>query len=133
METRQLVKQTVTLALVAFLLNVSIVAAQEPQIRFYKANKQLQTSRIMFAGKRGRQSDCQNFLKKKRVYQVNQFGFAQCRLYAKKNCEAESIIQVTRKKDETLVEQLSQGFSWFPVSDHERGVKLHSWHCDLGE
>ena len=133
MENRQLVKKTAVLVLVLLFTSTPILANQKPQIRFYKANKQLQTSRIMFAGKRGRQSDCQNFLKKKRVYQVNQFGFAQCRLYSKKNCAADSAIQVTRSKDLTPAEQLTQGFSWFPISEHKRGVKLGSWQCDLAD
>ncbi len=136
MEAWQLVKRSaswIVVLLVYLLVNTPSLAKQKPQIRFYKANKQLQTSRIMFTAKRGRQTDCQNFLKKKRVFQVNQFGFANCRLYAKKNCVVDSQIQVTRKKDKTPVDQLSQGFSWFPISEHKRGIKLRSWQCDLPE
>ena len=133
MEDRQLVKKAALLVLVILLIGVPSVAKQKPQIRFYKIDKQEQTSKILFASKRGRQSDCQNFLKKKRVYQVNQFGFANCRLYAEKNCVVDSVIKVTRSKDPTPVENLSQGFSWFPISEHKRGVKLRSWQCDLLE
>ena len=117
--------------LAILLISLPSLAKQKPQIRFYKIDKQEQTSKILFASKRGRQSDCQNFLKRKRVYQVNQFGFANCRLYAEKHCVADSVIQVTRSKDLTPVENLSQGFSWFPISEHKRGVKLRSWQCDL--
>ena len=126
METRVLV---VAAGLACLLLSGSVSAEQRQQIRFYKVNNKEQTSRIMFTARKGKQAGCHNFLKKTRVYQANQFGFASCRLYAAKDCAEESVIEVNRTRDETPVTQLSQGFSWFPISEHKRGVKLRSWSC----
>ena len=126
MENRKLVVIALGLC-----LSLAQAKAEESnaQIRFYKANKQLQTSRIFFAGKRGRKTGCQNLVKKKRIFQVNQFGFAYCTLYKKKNCAADSLVQVTRKKDDTPTDTLTQGYSWFLISEHPRGIKMRSWHC----
>jgi len=108
----------------------SDAAAQTRQyIRFYKANKLEQTSRIMFVDRKGRKPGCHNLPTKRRVYQANQIGFAYCTLYAKNNCAADSLIEVKREKDETPVTELTQGLSWFPISEDVRGKKVKSWNC----
>ncbi|NND80978.1 MAG: hypothetical protein HKN50_00985 [Gammaproteobacteria bacterium] len=103
--------------------------SQRRQIRFYKANRQGQTTRISFTARRARREGCQNFLKRTRVFQANQYGFAQCRLYSKRNCQAASILSVTRDKLPEPVTELSQGYSWHPVAEHKRGAKVRSWDC----
>lgn len=120
--------------LIGGLLMHSIIASQakaeqRQQIRFYKANSKGQTTRIAFTAKKGKREECQNLVTKRRIYQVNQFGFASCRLYASKNCAADSLISVKRRKDQTPVTELTQGYSWLTISEHKRGVKLRSWHC----
>ena len=100
------------------------------QIRFYKVNSKRQTSKILFANKKGKLTSCQNFYKKTRVYQANQFGFKQCVLYSKKNCSSDSTVQVNRKKEKSPTSILTQGYSWHPISDSPKGVKLKSWKCD---
>ena len=101
------------------------------EIRFYEANKFLQTDRVSFNSKKGGKPGCHNFLIGTRVYQANQIGFASCSVFEKKNCAPDSIIEVNRTKDETPVTNLGQGFSWFPISENERGTVLRSWSCEL--
>ena len=112
------------------LLFVNSAAARQ-EIRFYKANKLEQTSRIWFTGDEKNKEGCHNLYKKKRVYQTNQIGFASCSLFAQKNCQPESILKFNRTKDETAVTKLSQGYSWFPVDKTNiKGVKVRSWSCE---
>ena len=113
----------------SFLFSVQVNAEQRQHIRFYKINKIEQTTRMMFADKKGKKAGCHNSVKKTRVYRVNQLGYASCRLYSKKDCASDALIEVNRKKDETPVTELTQGYSWHPISDHARGVKLRSWDC----
>jgi len=104
-------------------------ASRKQEIRFYKANRQLQTDLIWFTKKKGRLPGCHNFLKKTRVYIAKQIGFKSCVLYAKKNCMDESIVSVNRNKDETPRVELSEGYTWRPISEHKRGASVRSWSC----
>lgn len=117
------------LSLILILLTSTLHARQE--IRFYEANKHLQTDRVSFTTKKARQPGCHNFLVRTRVYQANQLGYSNCSLYAEKDCTLDSIVEVNRTKDETPVASLSQGFSWFPIDENERGAILRSWQCEL--
>lgn len=99
------------------------------EIRFYKANRNLQTDRIWFTKKKGRSPGCHNFLKKTRVYKVVQFGFEECILFSQKSCAAGSEIAASHSDSEQPEVALSQGFAWLPESEHERGAKIRSWSC----
>lgn len=101
------------------------------EIRFYEANKHLQTDRVSFNKKKGKTPGCHNFLIRTRVYQANQIGFETCTLYSQKDCAQDSQVQVNRSKDETPVTALSQGFSWFPIDEDKQGAILRSWECTL--
>ncbi len=35
----------------------------------------------------------------------------------------------TRKDLDKPTSELTQGYSWFTVSEHERGEKVKSWYC----
>jgi hypothetical protein len=104
-------------------------ARNRQDIRFYKANKILQTDRIWFTKKRASKPGCHNFIRKARVYKAVQFAYAACYLYAKKNCESDSIIEVAKEKDETTTTVLLEGYGWLPQSDNKRGVRVKSWSC----
>lgn len=113
------------------LFSFAMTTHARQEIRFYEANKHLQTDRVSFAKKKGGQPGCHNFLIRTRVYQANQIGYESCSLFEQKDCAADSIVEVNRTKDETAVTSLSQGFSWFPIDENERGAILRSWHCEL--
>lgn len=113
------------------LLLISSAAQAREEIRFYEANKFLQTDRLSFVGKKAREPGCHNFLRRNRVYQINQIGFSSCSVYSQKDCEAESLMELNRTKDETPVTTMSQGFSWFLIDENERGAFIRSWHCEL--
>lgn len=106
-------------------------ASGTQEIRFYKANRQLQTDLIWFTRKKGRLPGCHNFLKKTRVYIAKQIGFKHCTLYTKKGCEKGSELTAKRKKDDSLVTELSEGYSWLTTSEHKRGARIRSWVCEL--
>lgn len=118
----------ITLGLL-FLSILSSTAYARQEIRFYEANKLLQTDRVMFTKKKGQQPGCHNFLIRTRVYQANQLGFESCSVYSGKDCLEDSIVEINRTKDETPVTTMSQGFSWFPIDEDKRGAILRSWKC----
>jgi len=120
--------KTIFATLILCALSLSVQARQE--IRFYEANTHLQTDRVSLHKKKGKTPGCHNFLIRTRVYQANQLGFESCSLYEEKNCAGESVKEVNRTKDETPVTELSQGYSWFPIDDNERGAILRSWKCE---
>jgi hypothetical protein len=128
------------LTLLSGVLHLSFVNAKEPNrnVRFYKVNKHEQWTKLFFTEKKGRQAGCHNLIVKKRIHRFNQFGYGFCSLHTAKNCTAESVVKASRvpvrsDKEEELEEriQLKQGFSWYPLGDHERGVKLASWYCEI--
>ena len=102
---------------------------QRRDIRFYKANKILQTDRIRFTRKKGAKLGCHNFVKKARVFKIVQFGYAACHIYSKTDCAPDSIVEIAREKDEITSATLLEGYGWYPYSDNKRGVKLKSWSC----
>lgn len=110
---------------------VTIQAQAEPRshIRFYKANKLLQEDRIFFTGKKSKTVGCHNFLKSARIYRINQVGFKQCQLFAKKNCKPDSLMEVV-DEDNSKTTMMTQGTSWYPSGKDERGKKAKSWQCE---
>ena len=113
------------------MLFLSTAAQARQEIRFYEANRNLQTDRVSLTGKKSRQPGCHNFLIRTRVFQVNQIGFSSCSLFEEKDCAPDSIKQVNRTKEQAAVTSLSQGFSWSPIDDDERGAILRSWKCEI--
>lgn len=99
------------------------------EIRFYKANKQLQTDKIWFTKKKSKLPGCHNFLKAARVYKLVQIGYSHCEIFTEKNCAEESQNSATRKKGTISAEKLTEGYAWFPVAEHKKGAKLRSWQC----
>lgn len=116
--------------LIAITPTDATLASERQEIRFYKANRQLQTDLIWFTRKKGRLPGCHNFLKKTRVYITKHIGFETCTLFTKKDCAEGSELTATRKKDDSLVTKLSEGYSWQPTSDHKRGARIRSWSCE---
>ena len=123
--------QLALVSLISLVLFPQISAAQSSRqdIRFYKANKFLQTDRIWFTKKRAAKPGCHNFVKKARVYKAVQFAYAACYLYSQKDCDADSILHVAREKEETNTTVLLEGYGWFPQSDNKRGARVKSWLC----
>jgi len=127
--TIKLITKIIFITLLLCLFSTTSQARQE--IRFYEANRHLQTDRVSLHKKKGKTPGCHNFLIRTRVYQANQLGYESCSLYEQRDCAEDSIKQVTRTKDQTPVTELSQGFSWFPIDDNERGAILRSWKCEV--
>ena len=98
-------------------------------VRFYKANRQLQADRIKLVGGDTSQAGCQNTLKKTRVFKVLQIGFSFCTLYEEKDCAIGSLVPVQSEKQQFSTYFLSEGAGWFPQGEDERGVKVGSWNC----
>ena len=98
-------------------------------VRFYKANRQLQADRIKLVGGDTSQAGCQNTLKKTRVFKVLQIGFSFCTLYEEKDCAVASLVPVQSEKQQFSTHFLTEGVGWFPQGEEERGVKVGSWNC----
>ena len=137
MEAGVLVR-TLVISLTALLVCACVVdtasagsnGASRQEIRFYKANRALQTDRIWFTKKKARVAGCHDFIKKTRVFKVVQFGYQQCTLYSKKSCQIGSEIPARQSEEVETHLQLTQGFAWLPESEHKRGAKLRSWSCE---
>ncbi|WP_189400409.1 hypothetical protein [Arenicella chitinivorans] len=69
-------------------------------------------------------------MKRARLYRAMQFGFKQCRIYASKDCESDSLMEFKRAKEDENITELIQGYSWYPIGEHERGELIRSWQCD---
>ena len=119
-------------AVALILIFSSPVAAKDRQrISFYKINKDGITQSIRFTARKARKPGCHNFIRKVRLYQVVQFRYDVCHVYTSKSCAADSIMSFYREKEpETHTSNLSQGYGWHPVGEHERGEKAKSWHCE---
>jgi len=130
---KTLLSSLICVCLVSSVLHTSIANAKEPNrnVRFYKINKQGQWTKLFFTEKKGKQAGCHNLIIKKRIHRFNQFGYGFCTLHTKKDCKPESVVLATREKKEEEQTKLGQGFSWYPVGEHERGVKLASWYCEI--
>ena len=112
-----------------FLHNVE--ADERQEIRFYKINKDEITQRLRFTIKKSRRPGCHNFLRKARLHKATQFGYASCKVFNKKNCAEESVLQFYREKEpEEPVTELDQGYGWLPVGEHKRGEVVRSWYCE---
>ena len=105
------------------------IANERHSIRFYKINKDGITQTIRFTASKARKPGCHNFIRKARLHRVVQFQYKSCRVYSKKGCDAESLMSFYRDKEPTPTTELSEGFGWYPVGDHERGEKAKSWFC----
>ena len=112
-------------------LQFAAPVSPKKSVRFYKVNKELQGDRIMLTPKKAASPGCQNFLKSVRVHRAVQTGYTACLLYAEKDCNDDSIINVASEKDPGRTYFLTEGVGWMPQSDEPRGVKLGSWNCGL--
>ena len=127
------------LSVLILLINLVCIAYSQAEeqvrrdVRFYKANKILQTDRIWFTKKKAKQPGCHNFLKKTRVYKIVQFGYEKCQIFAAKDCRNDSQISVRLEDAETVNTDLTIGKGWYPISENPRGVKLRSWQCQVVE
>jgi hypothetical protein len=110
------------------LLNSAVSAKQK--IRFYKANRELQSTAILLTDEKSSSAGCQNFLKKVRVFKVVQIGFANCTLYAEKECPVATSVAATSEDQAHTTTLLGEGVGWFPEGDSERGATVKSWSCD---
>jgi hypothetical protein len=106
------------------------MASELQNIRFYKINKDDITQSLRFTAKKARTPGCHNFIRKARLHRVVQFQYKVCRVYSKKSCDAESLMSFYRDKEPTPATELTEGFGWYPVGDHERGEKAKSWFCE---
>lgn len=71
---------------------------------------------------------CHNLFNKRRVYRAAQIGFATCTLYAEKDCEAGTEIEVRWKNKGEPKIAFTRGARWFLPG--ERGAKMKSWQCE---
>lgn len=106
------------------------VQSSNQNVRFYKVNNKMQSTRILFVEKKGQESGCHNFIVNTRVQRFNQYGYQFCSVYSEKNCASQSVISASREKNNTPTTQLSQGFSWYPIATNKGGAKLASWFCE---
>jgi len=143
METRILVGKIINNShknsLIAAAITAILIATFSPPLeakdrqRFslYKINKDGITQTLRFTTRKGRKPGCHNLLRKARIHQAVQFRYKVCHVYAKKSCDAESIMSFHLEKEpETTTTDLSQGYAWYPVGDHKRGEKAKSWYCE---
>ena len=135
METRLLVKYLTTISLSLVLLSVfhsnTLLAKDRKDIRFYKINKDEITQKIKFTNRKARKPGCHNFIKKVRLHRTVQFGYKACKVYAKKNCNEESLMTFYKEKNPDFTfNELTQGYGWYPVGEHKRGAKVKYWSCE---
>lgn len=127
---------TVSKIIAALTILISVIgqpalANDRQVIRFYKANKDGITQALRFTASKARKPGCHNLIRKTRLYSTVHFGYKVCHVYAKKGCDAESIMSFhIEKEPEAHTTDLTQGFSWYPVGDHKRGERVKSWHCE---
>lgn len=108
----------------------TIVSAKERQdLRLYRVNKDGISDRFWFTRGKARNPGCHNIFKKSRLHRAVQYGYPVCYIFSKKNCPLESALTFTREDEDTPQLALSQGYSWFTVSEHKRGERVKSWHC----
>lgn len=119
-------------AMVCLLLHSSFASAASDRqdIRFYRVNKDMISERFWFTRGKAKQAGCHNTLKRTRLYRVVQFDYQVCRVFSQSDCQPDSIVSFKREKKNETVTDLSEGYSWFPISDHQRGMKIKSWFCE---
>jgi len=126
----KLIAAFTTATLLAFLAT-SATAKDRHRISFYKINKDGITQGLRFTARKARKPGCHNFIRKARLHQVVQYRYKVCHVYAKKSCNAESIMSFHLEKEpENPTTDLSEGYAWYPVGEHERGEKAKSWYCE---
>ena len=110
-----------------------IVSPVSPKksIRFYTANSQLQANKVNLTGGDIDAVGCHNMLRKTKVFKSLQIGFGVCSLYAKKDCNIDSLVPVQSEKRIYATYVMSEGIGWLPQSEDERGVKVASWSCTM--
>ncbi|GAA6137996.1 hypothetical protein NBRC116583_17430 [Arenicella sp. 4NH20-0111] len=132
MEAGLLVKYRIVLgALAALSVTVlpTIQAKERQDLRLYRINKDGISDRFWFTRGKARKPGCHNILKKSRLHRAVQFGYPACHIYTSKNCTADSVLTFKRDGEEEETSVLLEGYSWFTISDNERGVRIKSWHC----
>ena len=124
-------KSVVSIVIVSATLTNSALANERQTIRLYKANKDGITQALRFTASKARKPGCHNLIRKTRLYSTVQFGYEVCHVYAKKSCDADSIMSFhIEKEPETHTSDLIEGYSWYPVGEHKRGEKAKSWYCE---
>ncbi len=107
----------------------TISSIKRQDLRLYRVNKDGISDRFWFTRGKARKPGCHNIRKKSRLHRAVSFGYPVCRIYKKKNCAVESIVSFTRDDDDTPTTDISEGFSWYTISNHEKGEKIKSWYC----
>ncbi len=132
METRFLVSRSAFLALI-LVLSIGATklghASSTQDLRLYKVNKDGISSRFWFTRGKAKLPGCHNLKKKTRLHSAVQFGYSACRIFTQKNCKAEAQLNFTRKDLDGPSGDLEQGYRWYVVADHPRGVRAKSWWC----
>lgn len=100
-------------------------------IRFYKANKQLQADKISFVGDGVDATGCHNFRSKTRVFKALQIGFKSCSLYNAEDCDVSTLIPVHSEKQVHNTYLLTEGVAWFTEDANEQGAIARSWSCSM--
>lgn len=131
--TKVLAPVIISLSLIAFTSSSDVSAAKKKKrqdLRLYKVNKDGISQRLRFTKHKSKREGCQNLLLKSRVFKVSQFGFKYCVMYSKKNCEAGSEMSFEHPNvDQAETIELSQGYAWLPIGEHDRGERMKSWMC----
>lgn len=128
METRILV----TIVLVSLLLTTisnESRADETRDLRLYKVNKDGIASRFWFTRGKAKNKGCQNLTKKARLHSAVQFGYPSCQIYTQKNCATNSLLSFTHKDVAEPTTELTQGYRWYAVTEHPRGIRVKSWRC----
>ena len=98
-------------------------------LRLYRVNKDGISSRFWFTRGKARKPGCHNIAKKSRLHRAVSFGYPVCRIYKKKHCAADSIVSFIRDDDATPTTAITEGYSWYTISEHKRGERIKSWQC----
>ena len=99
-------------------------------LRLYTANSLLQQRRVSMV-RNTDEPGCHNLITRRKIYRVAQIGFETCTLYAERDCEAGTEIEVSWKRKKDPVHAFTQGARWFLPG--ERGSKMASWQCTAKE
>ena len=109
------------------LLTVSVTdLALAADLRLYTANSLLQQRRVSMV-RNTDEPGCHNLITKRKIYRVAQIGYETCTLYAERDCETGTEIDVSWKRKKDPVQAFTQGARWFLPG--ERGSKMASWNC----
>lgn len=101
-------------------------------IRFYRANKHHQSSRLYVSKAKSNGLGCHNFKRARRIATIVQVGYESCSIYTQKNCDTESALSANHSNQDAYAERLTSGHGWLPKlqsKKDKRGMKLRSWSC----